>query len=247
MSKMNLFIDLKNYESSNSTTNLVNFTKNAQWIGFETNEEIVQELTIPAGSTKLLFSAGIFDTLDNTVTQPLVLPVPNKETITLSSSQDLEFINLSRKVIPNTLILSIGRILAFEGQDFDIEVFQNSSRITWKNDLVQGEALSLDLGDIINVFYNYTDSDSVSPEFLNSELFFPFHGENSNDFYKFIYIEADKQCDIAINGIIQTTIRPFVINGTARNGFFMKSANINDVHVINRNDEPISIYFLTGK
>ena len=144
-------------------------------------------------------------------------------------------------------MLSIGRLMAFAGQDFDVQVEDNRTKITWKNSLAQGGVESLEQGDIINFSYNYINSiSSDSVDFLNSELFIPSE-ESGIDFFKFVYIEADKKCDVAINGIVQTTINPFLINGVMKNGFFLKTTQINDVIIINKNDEPVNVYFIAGK
>lgn len=244
MSKMNLLVDIKNYEGNNANTSQTNFSRNSNWSAFDVSQEVFQEINIPAKSTKLLLSAYDFSPEIVTSTAP-VSTSPQKERIEISTDQDKQFIYLQKNAIPKTLVLSVGRLLAFENDDFIVEATENGSKITWQNCLAQGGEEALEVGDIINVFYNYSESSNVSD--LNSDRFFPFDTVEGVEFYKFIYIEADKKCDIAINGIVQSTIKPVIINGTAKNGYFLKSSDINDVHIINRNDTEVKVYYIATK
>ena len=61
MSKMNLLIDLKGYDGTNTNTCQANFTKNLQYIGIDLNEETVQKTIVSASSTKSLFSVATAD------------------------------------------------------------------------------------------------------------------------------------------------------------------------------------------
>ena len=58
---MNLIIDLKGYDGTNSNTCTPNFGRSLQYIGIDTSEEIIQEVTIPASSTVALFSVLLAD------------------------------------------------------------------------------------------------------------------------------------------------------------------------------------------
>lgn len=244
MSKMNLLVDIKNYEGNNANTSQTNFSRNSTWSAFDVSQEVFQEINIPANSTKLLLSAYDFSSDIVSSTQP-VAPSPNKERIVIQTEQDKQYIYLQKNALPKTLVLSVGRLLAFEGDDYVAEATENGTKITWQNCFAQDGEEAMEEGDVINVFYNYSDSSSVDD--LNSDRFFPFTSVEGVSFYKFVYIEANKKCDIAINGIIQSTIKPVIINGTAKNGYFLKSSDINDVHIINRNDTELTVYYIATK
>lgn len=246
MSRMNLLLDLRGYDGENTNTANTTFNRNLQYIGVNLDDELIQEATIKANSRRLLLSSSLVSGFQNSTEYPAT-PIPAQETLTLTTNDDLDHIYIPKKIVPNTLMLSIGRLMAFAGQDFDVQVEDSRTKITWKNSLAQGGVESLEQGDIINFSYNYINSaSSDSVDFLNSELFIP--SEESNvDFFKFVYIEADKKCDVAINGIVQTTINPFLINGVMKNGFFLKTTQINDVIIINKNDDPVNVYFIAGK
>lgn len=53
---MNIILDLKGYDGTNANTCSSNFRKGVQYIGINTSEEIIQEVTIPAASTVTLFT-----------------------------------------------------------------------------------------------------------------------------------------------------------------------------------------------
>ena len=52
---MNLLVDLKGYDGSNTNTCQANFKRNNQYIGIDLTDETVQEVTIAASSSKTLF------------------------------------------------------------------------------------------------------------------------------------------------------------------------------------------------
>jgi len=85
MSKMNLLIDLKGYTGDNANSCRSNFNKNTQIIGLETSEEIIQEVTVAASSTVLLFdvtgSAKKLIYLESTKECDIVLNGTTEDTI----------------------------------------------------------------------------------------------------------------------------------------------------------------------
>ena len=54
---MNLVIDLKGYDGENTNTCQANFRRNAQYVGINLTDEVVQEITIPGGGA----SVTLFD------------------------------------------------------------------------------------------------------------------------------------------------------------------------------------------
>jgi len=59
MSNMNLVLELKGYDGNDTNACRSNFRRNAQYIGIETSEEIVQEVVVPASSSVTLFSVSV--------------------------------------------------------------------------------------------------------------------------------------------------------------------------------------------
>lgn len=127
MSNMNLLIDLKGYTGTNSNTCRPSFARNAQVIGLDVSEEIVQEISIPVSSTVQLFD-------------------------------------------------------------------------------VTGDAKKL------------------------------------------IYLEANKDCDIILNGITESTLKPLVLGASTVNGMYLKSSDIETVSVTNNSaTDIVTVYFITVK
>ena len=61
MPKMNLLLDLKGYEGSNSNTCNYSFAKNIQYSGIDIENETITEITVGATLTVLLFSVAPAD------------------------------------------------------------------------------------------------------------------------------------------------------------------------------------------
>lgn len=127
MSKMNIMIDIKGYEGSNSNSCKNNFSKNAQYIGVDTSEENIVSTVVEGSSTKSLFSVATADAK------------------------------------------------------------------------------------------------------------------------KFIYLETTAECDIIVNGVTESTIKPIVIGDSSKNGVFLKSTEIESVSITNNGTEDIQIYYITVK
>lgn len=58
---MNLLVDLRAYEGSNANTCNSSFARNAQYIGIDISEEVIQEVVVAASSTKNLFTVASVD------------------------------------------------------------------------------------------------------------------------------------------------------------------------------------------
>lgn len=238
-SKLNLLIDLKIYDGQNLNASNTSSLKNIAWQGFDIKESFVKETIIEANTVKTIFSEYSDIPVDSTN----VVSMPNTEKITIESEQDKQYIILSKKILPKSLILSVDRVLAFANQDFEIEVLDSGTKITWTNEFAQGGTQAIEIGEEINVFYNY--SDNLSASVLNSGVFSePVPGD---DFYRLIYLESDSQCKIVINGIIEGDMYPVIINGIKKPAYFLKSARINEVGIVNPNDEDIEIYLMLTK
>lgn len=237
MSKMNLLVDLKGYEGNNANTSRTIFNKNLQHVGISIDREITQELEIPANSVKLLFSAS-----NNSGTTPASGPVFDQTCFTLTTQQNLNYIEIDKKIIIDSLILSNGKALAFRGNDYEISFVNNKTRITWINSWASGGAEALELDELIFLWYAYyttdqgdSSSSSISTEYPGIELF------------KFLYVEVNKECEIIINQTIRNILKTVVVNNTAKKGVFLISADINDVHIVNNNDTSLIVYYVTAK
>ncbi len=58
MANMNLIVDLKGYDGTNANTCSPNFGKSLQYIGIDTSEEIIIEVTVPTMTIMPLFSVS---------------------------------------------------------------------------------------------------------------------------------------------------------------------------------------------
>jgi len=67
------------------------------------------------------------------------------------------------------------------------------------------------------------------------------------DAKKFIYLETSAECDIIVNGVTESSIKPIVINDSVKNGIFLKSSDIESVDITNNGTEDIQIYYITVK
>lgn len=124
---MNLVIDLMGYDGNNANTCNANFKRNAQYIGIDTQNATVEEVTVAAGDTKTLFS-----------------------------------------------------VLTAEAK-------------------------------------------------------------------KFIYLETTQECDISVNGIAESTVKPIVINDSVKSGVYFKSSDIESVAITNNGAADLKIYYITSK
>ena len=234
MSKMNLLIDLKGYEGNNANTSRTVFNKNLQHVGIVIDREITQELEIPANTARLLFSAS-----NTSGTTPAIGPTFEQESFELTIPQNLTYIEIDKKIIIDSLIISNGRVLGFRNVDYQITFVGNKTRITWINSWTAGGDQALESDETIFLWYAYyvseQESSSSSTSYPGIELF------------KFLYVEVDKECEIIINGTIRNTIKPVVVNNVAKKGVFLTSTNINDVYIVNNNTTSLIVYYVTAK
>lgn len=233
MSKMNLLVNLKGYEGDNANTSRTLFNKDLQHVGIRIDREIIQEIEVPANSTRLLFAASDIAGMPT----PSTAPIPTYQKITLSNPQDLNYIVINKKIIPDSLILANGKLLGIKDDDFELEIIGTTTKITWTNDWATTGSQPVQNGETILLWYSYyeTDQDPIPDPYAGVTLF------------KFLYLETDKECEIIINGTIRNIIKPVVINGSAKKGVFLISADINDVNVVNHNNSSLIIYFITAK
>jgi hypothetical protein len=235
MSKMNLLVDLKGYEGNNANTSRTIFNKNLQHVGIVIDREITQELEIPANTVRLLFSAS-----NNSGTTPASGPTFEQESIPLTTSQSLQYIEVDRKIIIDSLILSNGKALGFRNIDFQITFVGNKTRITWIDEWAAGGNQGLELDETIFLWYAYNSSEQGSSS--TSSNSYP-----GIDLFKFLYVEVDKECQIIINGTVTNTIKPVVVNNVAKKGVFLISTDINDVYIVNNNTTSLIVYYVTAK
>jgi hypothetical protein len=236
MSKMNLLVDLRGYEGNNANTSRSLFNKNLQHVGINIDREITQEVEVPANTVKMLFSAS-----NTEGTVPVNGPVFDHVSIVLSSSQDLQYVEIDKKIISNSLILSNGKALGFRGEDYEISIIGNKTRITWINEWAIGGNQPVETDETIFLWYSYYPSQQDDSN-NGSQDDYP--GIN---LFKFLYIEADKECEVVINGTIRNKIKSVVVNNAPKKGVFLISANINDVYVVNSNNSSLILYFITSK
>lgn len=237
MSKMNLLVDLKGYDGNNANTSRTIFNKNLQHVGIVIDREITQELEIPANTIRLLFSAS-----NNSGATPASGPTFEQESITLTIQQNLQYIEIDKKIIIDSLILSNGKALGFKNVDFQVTFVGNKTRITWTDTWATGGNQALELDETVFLWYAYNSTDQESS--FPSPSSNPYPGI---DLFKFLYIEVDKECEIIINGTIRNTIKPVVVNNTAKKGVFLISTNINDVYIVNNNTTSLIVYYVTAK
>jgi hypothetical protein len=233
VSKMNILVDLKGYDGNNANTSRAIFNKNLQHVGISIDREITQELEIPANTVRLLVSAS-----GSSGSTPATGPTFKQESATLTTTQDLVYIEIDKKIITDSLILSNGMALGHRNVDYQITFIGSKTRITWINDWAVGGDRAVELDETIFLSYAYytTEQDPSFPT--------PHPGVA---LFKFFYIEADKECEILINQTIRNILKPVVVNNTAKKGMFLISADINDVYIVNNNDTSIIVYYVTAK
>jgi hypothetical protein len=64
---------------------------------------------------------------------------------------------------------------------------------------------------------------------------------------KFIYLEATAECDITVNGIAESSIKPVVIADSVKSGVYLKSSDIESVVVTNNGASDLKVYYITSK
>ena len=233
MSKMNLLINLKGYEGDNANTSRSLFNKDLQHVGIRIDREIIQEVEVLANTTRLLFAASDAPGIPT----PTNAPVPAYEKIVLSNAQDLNYIEIDKKIIPSSIILANGKILGIKDDDYEVDIIGTTTKITWTNDWATGGNQQNEVGETISIWYSYYEVDQeTDPD--------PYAGVN---LFKFFYMEADKECEVIINGTIRNIVKPVVINGVPKKGILLISADVNDVNVVNHNDSSLIVYFVTAK
>lgn len=239
MAKMNLLVDLRVFEDQINTSSNSSL-KNIAWQGFEIKEQFSREVVIGPKSVKTLFSEVSSNfTIDSVLNIPT--PLPGQDTIEIKTEEDRQSITIPQKIVPKSLILSIDRLLAFAGSDFNIEVTENGTVITWINSLAVGGEEQVEIGDVINVFYNYADF--LSAEELNSNLY----TEVLNQEYKLVYLESDSKCKVMVNNIMEGDLYPVIVNGVKNPAYFLKSTKVDDIKIINENDYEIKVFLMLAK
>ena len=67
------------------------------------------------------------------------------------------------------------------------------------------------------------------------------------DAKKLIYLEASAECDIIVNGVTESTIKPIVISDSSKRGIFLKSTDLESVSITNNGTEDLQVYYITSK
>jgi hypothetical protein len=239
MAKMNLMVDLRAYDGNNANTSRSVFNKNFQQTAINIEREIVQEIEIPANSIKLLFSVSDVTGLPSTD----AMPIWSKESYQILNTNDLDYIEINKKMIPSTLILANGRVLAHAGVDYEIQVIGTKTRITWIGSFAQGGDEAIENGETIFLFFSYYTEAQINAQNIQD----PTISYDNSNLYKFIYVETDKECEVIINGLVRHTVKPVVVNKVAKNGYFLTSADIDNVYIVNKNNSNIIVYYITSK
>jgi hypothetical protein len=234
MSKMNLLVDLKGYEGNNANTSRTVFNKNLQHVGINIDREITQEIEIPPNTVRLLFSAS-----EDSGSLPSIGPTFEHESIQLTTSQSLTYIEIDKKIILDSLILSNGKALGFRNTDYQLSIVGNKTRITWINSWASEGIEAVEEDETIFLWYSYYTTEQPPTE--------PPPPLPESGLFKFFYIEANKECEVVINQTIRNTVKPMVVNNTSKKGVFLTSTDINDVYVVNNNSTSLIIYYITAK
>ena len=67
------------------------------------------------------------------------------------------------------------------------------------------------------------------------------------DARKFIYLETTAECEIEVNSIVESNIKPIVVGDSTQRGVYLKSSDIEKVVITNNNADEIKIYYITSK
>lgn len=105
-----------------------------------------------------------------------------REKIAIQLQQDLTYVDLEYKVIPNSIVASIDRLMIYLNDDFEVSVVNNVTRITWIGPLHSLGDEKMELGDILKVNYKISNSvfDSApTPLILDDGL--PFTLDNGDE------------------------------------------------------------------
>ena len=63
---------------------------------------------------------------------------------------------------------------------------------------------------------------------------------------KIIYLESDKECDIIVNGVVESTLKPIIVGGSIKKGIFLKSTDLESVSVVNNSTtEEVKVNYIT--
>lgn len=86
-------------------------------------------------------------------------------------------------------------------------------------------------------------NDTVAPS-TSKDLF----SVATADAKKLIYLEADKECDIIVNGTTESSIKPIVIGDSSKKGVFLKSSSIESLSIVNNSTtDSVDIYYIAIK
>lgn len=67
------------------------------------------------------------------------------------------------------------------------------------------------------------------------------------DAKKIVYLECNKECDIIVNGVTESTLKPVVIGNSSKKGVFLKISSIETLEIDNTGTEDLKIYCIAVK
>ena len=67
------------------------------------------------------------------------------------------------------------------------------------------------------------------------------------DAKKFIYLEADGECDVTVNSILETTLKTVVVGSTTKNAVYLRTSDIETIDVTNNGADDIKIFYIAAK
>lgn len=70
---------------------------------------------------------------------------------------------------------------------------------------------------------------------------------SASDAKKIIYLEVTAECDIIVNGVTESTVKPLVIGTEIKNGVFLKTSSIESLSIVNNSLEDLEVYYITSK
>jgi len=120
-------------------------------------------------------------------------------------------------------------------------------------------AAGVQINDTLDIFggfssvtqgsYQITSVAANSLQFYSTEIL-PLEGPITTDMItiysqvkNFVYMEADQECNISINGNSIATIEPFVINNTTSPGVFMLKSTMFSIIITNNSINTANVYF----
>jgi hypothetical protein len=81
---------------------------------------------------------------------------PSFEKMKIVIGTDLEEVQLNHEAIPNSLVVSVGRLLVHLDEDFEINVVEGKTTLYWINALANPDGLEkIETGDVVFVSYAY--------------------------------------------------------------------------------------------